>query len=361
MTRGAMTRVLMKGNEAIAESALRAGVRAYFGYPITPQSELPEYMARRLPERGGVFLQAESEVAAINMIFGAAGAGVRALISTSGPGFSLMQEGLSYLVGSELPCVVVDMMRGGPGLGNVAPAQGDYFQATKSAGHGDGRLLVLAPSTVQEACDLTLLAFDLADRYRNPVAILGDGILGQMMEPVVLPEPVTPDRDVAWATTGAGGGPARVVTSIALEPEALEAHNRRLQEKYRRARQEVRWESYRLDDAAIVLVAYGIAARVARTAVDRARAGGIAAGLLRPITLFPFPSQAVREAAGRAQTLLVVELSAGQMVDDVRLAVEGRAPVRFYGRCGGMVVTPPEVLEQIEQAAAGAGRIGVPA
>jgi 2-oxoglutarate ferredoxin oxidoreductase subunit alpha len=350
-----MTRVLMKGNEAIAESALRAGVRAYFGYPITPQSELPEYMARRLPEHGGVFLQAESEVAAINMVYGAGGAGVRAMISTSGPGFSLMQEGLSYLVGSEVPCVVVDMMRGGPGLGNVAPAQGDYFQVTKSAGHGDGRLLVLAPSTVQEACDLTLLAFDLADRYRNPVAILGDGLLGQMMEPVVLPDPVTPVRDTTWATTGAGRGPARVITSIDLEPEALEAHNRHLQDKYRRAQQEVRWESYRLDDAGIVIVAYGIAARIARTAVDRARAGGLDAGLLRPITLFPFPSQAVRDAAGRARAVLVVELSAGQMVEDVRLAVEGRVPVRFHGRCGGVVVTPPELLEQTEKVAADVG------
>ncbi len=337
-----------KGNEAIAESAIRAGLRAYFGYPVTPQSELPEYLARRLPERGGVFLQAESEIAAINMVYGA---GARVMISTSGPGFSLMQEGLSYLVGAEVPCVVVDMMRGGPGLGNIAPAQGDYFQATKSAGHGDGRLLVLAPWSVQEACDLTRVAFDLADRYRNPVAILGDGLLGQMMEPVVLPAPVEPARDVAWATTGAGSGPARVITSLDLEPEALEARNRRLQEKYRRAQQEVRWEGYRLDDADVAVVAYGISARIARTAVDRARDEGVAAGLVRPITLFPFPSQAVRDVASRVRIVLVTELSAGQMVEDVRLAADGRVPVRFYGRFGGMVSTPPEILDQIEQAA----------
>ncbi len=347
-----MERVLTTGNEAIAEAALRAGLRAYFGYPITPQSELPEYMARRLPERGGVFLQAESEVAAINMVYGASGAGVRVMTSTSGPGISLMQEGLSYLVGAELPCVVVNMMRGGPGLGNVAPAQGDYFQATRSAGHGDGRLLVLAPATVQEACDLTVLAFDLADRYRNPVMILGDGILGQMMEPVVFPDPVEPGRDAAWATTGAGDGPARVISSFYLEPEVLEAHNLRLQEKYRRAQREVRWEAYRLEDAAVAVAAFGIAARVARAAVDRARAKGLRAGLLRPITLFPFPAQAFRDAARHVQAFLVTELSAGQMVEDVRLAVDGAAPVEFYGRLGGMMLTPPEVLAQIERAAA---------
>lgn len=348
-----MSRVLMKGNEAIAEAAIRAGVHAYFGYPITPQSELPDYLARRLPERGGVFLQAESEVAAINMVYGAGGAGVRVMTSTSGLGFSLMQEGLSYLVGAEVPCVVVDMMRGGPGLGNIGPAQGDYFQVTKSAGHGDGRLLVLAPATIQEACDLTMLAFDLADRYRNPVVVLGDGLLGQLMEPVALPDPVSPGHDVTWATTGAGSGPARVITSIYLEPETLEAHNRHLQEKFRRAQREVRWESYRLEDAAVAVVAYGTTARVARTAVDRARSAGLAAGLLRPITLFPFPSQAVREVAGRMRAILVAELSAGQMVEDVRLAADRRAPVRFYGRTGGMVITPPELFGEIEKAAAG--------
>ena len=347
-----MDRMLMKGNEAIAEAALRAGVQAYFGYPITPQSELPEYMARELPQRGGAFLQAESEVAAINMVYGAGGAGARVMTSTSSPGASLMQEGLSYLVGSEVPCVVVNMVRGGPGLGNIAPAQSDYFQATKSAGHGDGRLIVLAPATIQEAGDLTILAFDLAERYRNPVMILGDGILGQMMEPVSFPEPVTRNGDISWATTGAGDGPRRLINSIHLEAEALERHNLRLLEKYRRAQEEVRWEAYRLDDAVVAVAAYGLAARVARSAVDRARAKGIAAGLLRPITLFPFPTQAFREAAGRVRAFLTVEMSAGQMVEDVRLAVEGRTPVFFYGRLGGVVPTPPEVLAQIEQVAA---------
>src|SRR3989304_3841724 len=324
-----MDRMLMKGNEAIAEAALRAGVQAYFGYPITPQSELPEYMARELDRRGGVFLQAESEVAAINMVYGAGGAGARGMTSTSSPGVSLMQEGLSYLVGSEVPCVVVNMARGGPGLGNIAPAQSDYFQATKSAGpgdgrplalapppapggHGDGRLIVLAPATIQEAADLTILAFDLAERYRNPVMILGDGILGQMMEPVSFPQPVTRNGDVSWATTGAGDGPRRLINSIHLEPDNLERHNLRLLEKYRRAQQEVRWEAYRMDDAAVAVAAYGLAARVARSAVDRARAKGIAAGLLRPITLFPFPTPAFRQAPGRGRPRAGVLLRAAR-------------------------------------------------
>src|SRR3989304_5986278 len=253
-----MDRMLMKGNEAIAEAALRAGVQAYFGYPITPQSELPEYMARELDRRGGVFLQAESEVAAINMVYGAGGAGARGMTSTSSPGVSLMQEGLSYLVGSEVPCVVVNMARGGPGLGNIAPAQSDYFQATKSAGHGDGRLIVLAPATIQEAADLTILAFDLAERYRNPAMILGDG-------------------------------PRRLINSIHLEPDNLERHNLHLLEKYRLAQQEVRWEAYRMDDAAVAVAAYGLAARVARPARGRARAEGIAAGPLRPVPPLPVP------------------------------------------------------------------------
>lgn len=344
-------RVLMKGNEAIAEAAIRAGVRAYFGYPITPQSEISEYMARRLPEQGGVFLQAESEVAAINMVYGAAGAGARVMTSTSSPGISLMQEGLSYLAGSELPCVIINVMRGGPGLGNIAPSQADYFQATKSAGHGDGRTLVLAPSTIQEAADLTMLAFDLADRYRNPAMILTDGITGQMMEPVTFREPVAVSAEPpGWATTGTAEGPVRLINSIYLDPETLETHNLRLQEKYRRMQSEVRCDAYRMDDAEIAVAAYGIAARVARSAVDRARAKGHRAGLLRPITVYPFPSEAYRQAAARVRTVLTVELSAGQMVEDVRLAVDGRVPVRFYGRLGGVMPTPPEVLAQIEAA-----------
>jgi 2-oxoglutarate ferredoxin oxidoreductase subunit alpha len=343
------TRVLMKGNEAIAEAAIRAGLQAYFGYPITPQSEISEYMAARLPSAGGAFLQAESEVAAINMVYGAAGAGARVMTSTSSPGISLMQEGLSYLVGSELPCVVINIMRGGPGLGNIAPSQADYFQATKSAGHGDGRNLVLAPSTIQEAADLTFLAFDLADRYRNPVMILGDGYLGQMMEPVVFPD-ARPSRPAPpWATTGTAEGPVRLINSIYLEPEALEAHNLRLQEKYRRMRAEVRVEAYRMDDAELAVAAYGIAARVVRSAVDRARAKGLRAGLLRPISVYPFPSDAFAEAASGVRVFLAVELSAGEMVEDVRLAVGGAAPVRFYGRLGGVVPTPPELVDQIER------------
>ena len=346
-------RVLMKGNEAIAEAAIRAGIAAYFGYPITPQSEISEYMAAHLPEHGGAFLQAESEVAAINMVYGAAGAGARVMTSTSSPGISLMQEGLSYLVGSELPCVVINVMRGGPGLGNIAPSQADYFQATKSAGHGDGRNLVLAPSTIQEAADLTLLAFDLADRYRNPAMVLTDGITGQMMEPVAFRDGAAPPRAApVWATTGAGEGPVRLISSIYLEPEELDAHNRRLQEKYRRMRAEVRHEAYLMDDAVLALAAYGLTARIARTAVDRARAMGIRVGLLRPITVYPFPTQVFAEAASRLAGILTVEMSAGQMVEDVRLAVEGRTPVRFYGRLGGVVPTPPELLEQIERLAA---------
>ena len=346
------TRVLMKGNEAIAEAAIRAGVRAYFGYPITPQSEISEYMARCLPEHGGVFLQAESEVAAINMVYGAAGAGVRVMTSTSSPGISLMQEGLSYIVGSELPCVIINVMRGGPGLGNIAPSQADYFQATKSAGHGDGRSLVLAPSTIQEAADLTMLAFDLADRYRNPVMVLTDGITGQMMEPVAFREDAPPVREAPpWATTGTADGPVRLISSIHLEPEALEAHNVHLMEKYRRMQAEVRFEAYLMDDAVVAVAAYGLVARIARTAVDRARAKGIRVGLLRPITVYPFPTQAFAAAGGRVAGILTVEMSAGQMVEDVRLAVEGRVPVRFYGRLGGVTPTPPELLAEIEQIA----------
>jgi len=343
------TRVLMKGNEAIAEAAIRAGLQAYFGYPITPQSEISEYMARRLPSAGGVFLQAESEVAAINMVYGAAGAGARVMTSTSSPGISLMQEGLSYLVGSELPCVVINIMRGGPGLGNIAPSQADYFQATKSAGHGDGRNLVLAPSTIQEAADLTVLAFDLADRYRNPVMILGDGFLGQMMEPVAFPDTRPPRAAPEWATTGTAEPPLRLINSIYLDPDALEAHNLRLQEKYRRMRAEVRVEAYKMDDADIAVTAYGIAARVARSAVDRARAKGLRAGLLRPISVYPFPTEAFADVAEHVRGFLAVELSAGEMVEDVRLAVEGRVPVRFYGRMGGAVPTPPELLGRIEE------------
>lgn len=365
-------RVLMKGNEAVGEAAIQAGCRYFFGYPITPQNEVPEYMARRLPEVGGVYLQAESEVAAINMVYGAAGAGVRVMTSSSSPGISLMQEGISYICGAELPCVIVNMVRGGPGLGSIQPAQSDYFQATKGGGHGDYRLIVLAPASLQEIFDLMGLAFPLAEKYRNPVMILGDGVLGQMMEPVVLPdEPAQAPPPPPWATTGCQGRRPNVINSLYIEADACEAHNRRLQAKYDEiARKEVRYEALNTSDAEVVLVAYGSVARVCHSAMELARAEGIKVGLFRPITLWPFPSQALAQIAagtgaagvagasgtagapGRGDSpgpaFLTVEMSAGgQMVEDVRLAVNGLRPVHFYGRSGGVVPTPHEVLEQI--------------
>jgi len=343
-------RILMKGNEAIAEAAIQAGCDAYFGYPITPQAELLEWMARRMPELGRVFLQTESELAAINVALGAAATGARVLVSSSSPGISLMAEGMSYLAGSEVPMVLVDVMRGGPGLGSIGPSQSDYFQMVKGHGHGDYRTPVLAPSSVTEAMELVPDAFELAERYRTPVVILADGILGQAMEPVV-PAYRLPARGAAdWAATGAAGRPPRVVKSLYLRPEELEAHNERLQAKYRAIQaSEVRWSGELLDDAELVIVAFGTAARVARTAIRRAREGGLRVGLLRPITLWPFPSVPLAEIGDRARALLVVELSAGQMVEDVRLAVEGRAPVAFHGRTGGMVPTPDEILTALRR------------
>jgi 2-oxoglutarate/2-oxoacid ferredoxin oxidoreductase subunit alpha len=344
-----MTRQLLKGNEAIAEAAIRAGLDAYFGYPITPQTELLEYLARRMPELGRVFVQAESEVAAINMVYGAAAAGKRAMTSSSSPGVSLMQEGLSYIAGSEVPAVIVDVMRGGPGLGNIAPSQSDYFQMVKMAGHGDFRPLVLAPATVQEAIDLTMLAFDLAEQYRTIVTLLLDGNLGQLMEPAELPLPRPPRRHPPdWALTGAGGRPSRLVSSIQLQPEALEAANLRLQDKITTiAGREVRADEFLLEDADLVVVGFGSAGRIAQSAVRAARQQGIRAGLLRPISLFPFPEWRLSQLAGHARAFLVVEMNAGQMLDDVRLAVAGHKPVRFYGRSGGMVPLPDEILEAL--------------
>ncbi|MGQ9512697.1 3-methyl-2-oxobutanoate dehydrogenase subunit VorB [Thermodesulfitimonas sp.] len=342
-----MDRVLMKGNEAFGEGAVRAGCRFFFGYPITPQSEIPHYLARRLPQVGGVYLQAESELAAINMVYGAAAAGARVMTSSSSPGISLMQEGISYIACAELPCVIVNIMRGGPGLGNIAPAQGDYFQAVKGGGHGDYRLLVLAPASVQEVIDLMALAFDLADKYRNPVMVVGDGILGQMMEPVVLgPLPAVSLPPKPWATTGMLGRKVRnIVNSLYIEPEEMEKVNLRLQEKYRRmADEEKRWEEYQVEDARLVLVAFGMVARIAKAVVDRLRAAGIPAGLIRPVTIYPFPDIPLARAVEKAQAFLVVEMNAGQMVEDVRLAVCGRRPVYFYGRTGGMLTTAAEVL-----------------
>ena len=338
-------RVLMKGNEAIAEAAIQAGCDAYFGYPITPQAEILEWMARRMPELGRVFVQAESELGAINMALGAAATGARVLVSSSSPGISLMAEGMSYMAGSEVPIVLVNVMRGGPGLGSIGPSQSDYFQMVKGHGHGDYRTPVLAPSSIAEAIELVPDAFELAERYRTPVIILTDGALGQAMEPVVpayrMPARVPHD----WAATGAAGRQPRVVKSLHLRPEDLEDHNRHLQAKYRHIQaSEVRWAGEMLDDAEIVIVAYGTAARVARTAIRRARESGLKVGLFRPISLWPFPSAALAEVAARSRALLVVELSAGQMVEDVRLAVEGSTPVAFHGRTGGMVPAPDEVL-----------------
>jgi 2-oxoglutarate ferredoxin oxidoreductase subunit alpha len=344
-------RILMGGNEALGEAAIIAGVDAYFGYPITPQNEIPAYMSRRMPEEGRVFVQCESELAAINMVFGASATGKRAMTTSSSPGISLMQEGISYLAGAELPSVIVNIMRGGPGLGNIAPSQGDYFQATRGGGHGDYRTIVLAPSSVQEMADLTQLAFDLADQYRTPVVILADGILGQMMEPVALekrPGRKLPPKD--WALTGAKGRPQNIVRSLWLKEGAVEQHNYDLQTKYRQIEQnEVLCEKHQVDDAEIVLVAYGIAARIVRSAVSTARQQGTKAGWIRPVTLWPFPGKQISRAAEDFKIILVVELSLGQMVEDVKLAVAGAAPVLFYGRPGGGVPTVEQVLEKIRQ------------
>ncbi len=346
-------RVLMKGNEAMAEAAIRAGCDAYFGYPITPQAELLEWMARRMPEEGRPFVQAESELGAINMALGAATTGARVLVSSSSPGISLMAEAMSYMAASEVPVVLINVMRGGPGLGSIGPSQSDYFQATKGHGHGDYRVPVLAPASIGEAMALMADAFELAERYRTPVMILADGILGQAMEPVELTFREPPRIAADWALGGADGRPPRVVRSLHLKPEDLEAHNRHLQAKFAAITdREVRHAGEHLDDADLVIVAYGTAARVARTAVGRARALGLRAGLFRPITLWPFPSDALRDLAGRVRGLLVVEMSAGQMVEDVRLAVEGRVPIAFTGRTGGVVPPPGEVLADLRLLAA---------
>lgn len=347
-----MTKVLMKGNEALAEAAVRAGCRYFFGYPITPQNEIPHYLAWRLPELGGVFLQAESEIAAINMVYGAASAGARVMTSSSSPGISLKQEGISYLAGAELPCVIVNMQRGGPGLGGIQPGQADYFQAVKGGGHGDYHLLVLAPATIQEVVDLMAKAFDLADEYRNPVMILGDGILGQMMETVEFPEQEAPAAllQKTWATTGAKGRSPHLINSLYLDPEKLEQHNLHLQEKYQRMlEKETLAESYLTEDAEIVSVGYGSSARIAKAAVDQARKIGIKAGLFRPITLYPFPHHEIQAACRQAKQVLTVEMSLGQLVEDVRYHLEFRVPVHLYGRVGGMVPTPREVWQEVER------------
>lgn len=345
-----MPKELLKGNVAFAEAAVRAGCEAYFGYPITPQTELLEHMSRRMVELGRVFLQAESEVAAVNMVYGAAVAGARVMTSSSSPGISLMQEGFSYMAGSEVPAVVIDIMRGGPGLGNIQPSQGDYFQVTKSAGHGDFHPIVLAPATVQEAIDLTILAFDLAEQYRTLVFVVADGAIGQMMEPAELPpmRPL-PGKRPDWAITGANGRPRNVITSLSLDIAGLERLNQQLQDKLHQIEfNELRYQEYELDDAEFVLVAFGTSARVAQTAVKQLRAQGIRAGLFRPITLWPFPDCALRLLAQRVEHFLVVEMNAGQMLHDVREAVGMAAPVHFLGRMGGRIPLPEEVEENCQ-------------
>ncbi len=348
-----MAKELWEGNAAIAEAAIRAGVEAFFGYPITPQTEILEHLSRRLPEEGRVFLQAESEVASINMVYGAACAGARVMTSSSSPGISLMQEGFSYIACSEVPAVIINVMRGGPGLGNVAPSQGDYFQAVKMSGHGDFHPIVLAPGNIQEAIDLTVLAFDLAEKYRTIAMVLADGSLGQMMEPAEMPpmRPVRkPEERAPWALTGAKGRKPNIITSLYLVEEELEKVNLRLQAKLREiAANEVRWKEYSTEDADLLLVAFGTVGRVCQTVVREARAKGLKAGLLRPITVWPFPSARIAELAARVRGILVVEMNAGQMVEDVRLAVEGRCPVRFYGRMGGIIPLPDEILPKLEE------------
>jgi 2-oxoglutarate ferredoxin oxidoreductase subunit alpha len=348
---------LLEGNTAFAEAAVRAGCEAYFGYPITPQTEALEHMARRMPELGRVFVQAESEVAAINMVYGAASAGARVMSSSSSPGVSLMMEGLSYIAGSEVPVVLVDIMRGGPGLGNIAPSQGDYNQIVKGGGHGDYRPIVLAPATVQELIDLTVLAFDLAEKYRWIVIILADGSLGQMMEPAEMPpmRPVRPvDQRAPWALTGAKGRPPNVISSIYIDPVLEEKFNFKLVAKMREIEAaEIRLREIATEDAEIGVVAFGTAGRIAQTAVRAAREEGIKVGLLRPISLYPYPYEHVRQLSKRVKSMLVVEMNGGQMLEDVRLAAEGRVPVSFYGRMGGMVPMPDDVLEAIRKVHAG--------
>ncbi len=346
-----MAKELLKGNVAFAEAAIRAGCEAYFGYPITPQTEALEHMSQRMPELGRVFIQAESEIAAINMVYGAACAGVRVMTSSSSPGVSLMMEGISYIVGSEVPAVLVDIMRGGPGLGNIAPSQGDYNQIVKGGGHGDYRMIVLAPATVQELIDLTVEAFDLAEKYRNIVTILADGSLGQIMEPAELP-PMRPVRPFSerpeWALTGAKDRDPNIIASIYIDPVVEEVFNLKLMDKFREIEaNEVRYKELLLEDAEIAVIAFGTAGRIAQSAVNAAREEGIKVGLMRPISLYPYPYDRVKEISEQVKTILVVEMSGGQMLEDVRLAVEGRVPIHFYGRMGGMVPLPDEVLEEI--------------
>jgi len=344
-------RILMKGNEAIAEAAIMAGCRQFFGYPITPQNQIPEYMSKRMPQVGGTFLQSESEVAAINMVYGAAAAGGRVMTSSSSPGISLKQEGISYIVGAELPAVIVNIVRGGPGLGGIQPAQCDYYQATRGGGHGDYRMVVLSPSTVQEAVELTQEAFDIADYYRNPVMLLGDGMIGQMMEPVTM-KPIEKRElpEKTWAATGWDGKsrPRAILNSLFIDPAVLEQHNLKLQAKYAAMeKDEVRVEIDCPEDSEYIVVAYGTMARIASKAISMARAEGMKIGMVRPITLWPFPSQALKNCVtDKVKHVMIVELAAGQMLDDVRLSIGNNVPTSCYSRLGGMVPTSREIYEQ---------------
>lgn len=343
-------RILVKGNMALAMGAIKAGCRYYFGYPITPQNEVPEIMSRELPKLGGEFVQAESELASINMVLGASAMGVRAMTSSSSPGISLMQEGLSYMAGQELPAVLINVVRCGPGLGGIAASQGDYFQSVKGGGHGDYRTIVLAPASVQEMYEHTILAFELADKYRNPVLVLADAVLGQMQEPIVERDEVVAEPKKPWALTGAAGRPAKHLKSLYLKEGELESHNRMLEEKYREVeKHEVRYDEENLDGAELIVVAFGTAARVARTAVSLARKKGLKVGLFRPVTVYPFPGKRLRAVSLETGRFLVVEMNLGQMVEDVRLSVTGDSEVFFYGRPGGAIPTPLEVLERIER------------
>jgi 2-oxoglutarate ferredoxin oxidoreductase subunit alpha len=348
-------RVLMKGNEAMAEAAIRAGCRHFFGYPITPQTEVAAYMAKKMPKIGGTYLQAESEIAAINMVLGASAAGARAMTSSSSPGISLKTEGISYIAGSDLPCLIVNVERGGPGLGGIQPAQSDYWQATRALGHGDFHALVFAPSTVQELVNVVFMAYDLAEKYRMPALLLSDGLLGQMMEPVSFPDPVDKVAEKPWATCGHGNKrPHNIVNSLYLQPDELE---RTVKERFQRyaqvEKEEQRCQEYLCDDADYILVAFGATSRISQSAVDTLRAQGIKAGLLRPITLWPYPKDAIRRHTAHAKAFLSVEMNMGQMVDDVRLAVEGKVPVEFFGHTGGIIPRPSEIVEKVKNMAGG--------
>jgi len=338
-----MNKIFISGNHTFAEAAIRAGCKCYFGYPITPQNELGEYMAANLRNADGVFIQSESETAAINMVIGASATGARVMTSSSSPGISLKQEGISFLAGFELPAVIVNVMRGGPGLGNIAPAQGDYFQATRGGGHGDYRTPVLAPGSVQEIADLTYLSFDLADRYKTPVMILGDGMMGQTKEPVLFPEKIKSLPEKEWALKSRGDGPSKYMASLVLDTAEMERHNWKLERKYQEiAEKETRYELYKMDDAEVAIIAYGTTARIAKGAINRIRNEGIKAGLVRPITLWPFPKKILQELTRTINQFIVFEMSTGQMLEDVQLSIGGMADISFHGRPGGIIPTPAE-------------------